>query len=167
MRPLNDPPPPPPVLPLNTQQDRVLSRRDLSAAAQILKSARDGFRAAGDAAGTSEVDAALLKVKADIVMRAIDAAREVGSGARTDYRKKRREWIDKWAFHFGEGYICSAVCLSNVAKQPRDRERAWVGRRKRDEEETMHEMAYANEKFVLACFVTTGCVDFREMSYIQ
>lgn len=67
-----------------SKQDRVLRRRDLSTAAQILKSARDGFRAAGDAVGTSEVDAALIKVKADVVMRAIDAAREVG--ARTNTR---------------------------------------------------------------------------------
>lgn len=71
---------------MNNPQDRVLSRRDLGTAAQILKSARDGYRAAGDAAGTSEVDAVLIKVKADIVMRAIETAREVG--ARTDEYKK-------------------------------------------------------------------------------
>ena len=75
----------PPFAAYKYPQDRVLSRRDISTAARILKSARDGFRAAGDAAGTSEVDAALVKVKADIVMCAIEAAREVG--VRADVQK--------------------------------------------------------------------------------
>lgn len=60
-------------------QRRVVCRRDLSTAAQLLKSARAEFRAAGDVSGVSEVDAAMTKTKADIVVQAMGAAREVGS----------------------------------------------------------------------------------------
>lgn len=58
-------------------QTRVLRRRDLVTAAQLLKSARVEFRSAGDSDGTAEVDAALIKIKVDIVVQAMGAAREV------------------------------------------------------------------------------------------
>lgn len=83
------PPPPlahysPPIPPCETIQSRVLHRRDLSTTAQLLASARAEFRAAGDASGASEADEALIKIKADIVMQAVEAARKVrgGRGAR-------------------------------------------------------------------------------------
>lgn len=50
------------------------------AAAQLLKSAREKFRAAGDRNGVIEVDASMTKIKADLVVKAIKAAREVGGG---------------------------------------------------------------------------------------
>lgn len=48
------------------------------AAAQLLKSAREKFHAAGDRNGVVEVDASMAKIKADLVVEAIKAAREVG-----------------------------------------------------------------------------------------
>ena len=54
-----------------------MHRRDLSTTAQLLASARAEFRAAGDVNGASEVDEALVKIKADIVMQAIEDARKV------------------------------------------------------------------------------------------
>lgn len=44
---------------------------------QLLKSARVEFRSAGDSEGTAEVDAALIRIKVDIVVQAMGAAREV------------------------------------------------------------------------------------------
>lgn len=75
------------------RQARVLHRRDLVTTTQLLKSARAEFRSAGDASGTSEVDEALIKIKADIVVQAIATAREVstqpggegGGGVTTKY----------------------------------------------------------------------------------
>lgn len=60
-----------------TVQGRVLHRRDLSTTAQLLAAARAEFHAAGDLNGASEADEALVKIKADIVMEAIEAARKV------------------------------------------------------------------------------------------
>eukprot|EP00752_Nemacystus_decipiens_P006903 g6198.t4 len=55
---------------------RVLHRRDLNTTAKLLASARAEFRAAGDVNGASEADEALVKIKADIVMEAMEAARK-------------------------------------------------------------------------------------------
>lgn len=47
-------------------------------AAQLLKSARENFHAAGNRNGVVEVDVSMTKIKADLVVKAIKAAREVG-----------------------------------------------------------------------------------------
>lgn len=47
-------------------------------AAQLLKSAREKFHAAGNRNGVVEVDVSMTKIKADLVVKAIKAAREVG-----------------------------------------------------------------------------------------
>ncbi|CAM9656869.1 unnamed protein product, partial [Pylaiella littoralis] len=61
---------------LLSQVSRVLHRRDLSTTARLLASARAEFRAAGDLSGAFEADEALIKIKADMVMQAIEAARK-------------------------------------------------------------------------------------------
>lgn len=63
-----------------TQKDRVLQRRDLIAAAELIKSARAEFLSAEDNDGTAEVDATLVKIKADMVVEAMDIARKVCLG---------------------------------------------------------------------------------------
>lgn len=47
------------------------------AATQLLKSARAEFLSARDRDGSAQVDVALIKIKADIVVEAMGAAREV------------------------------------------------------------------------------------------
>lgn len=64
---------------MGDRQTRVVHRRDLCTATQLLKSARAAFRAAGDANGIAEVDTTLIKIKADIVVQAVEDARKVSA----------------------------------------------------------------------------------------
>lgn len=74
-------------------QPRVLQRRDLVTMAKLLKRARVEFCAAQDSDGTAEVDAALIKIKTDILVQAIDTARKVCNDTRDGRQNCEQEFL--------------------------------------------------------------------------
>lgn len=93
------------------RQARVLHRRDLVTTTQLLKSARAEFRSAGDASGTSEVDEALIKIKADIVVQAIATAREVSTQPGGEGGGGGRGGNDYSCFVSGRAFFKPSLCF--------------------------------------------------------